>query len=266
MKSKKAENRKLKEMLQNLGNTQTIKERQTYSFSDAGLCGLSKVLEAKRERRRINFFSFLMRQIRFIGWKIWLIQGMLLLALYGIFTPIAADFAMGNIRYMAYFLCCLSVLVILSAAPAFYRCVRYTMYEIELASRFSIVKLLFAKILVIGIGDVVFLAALLWMTVLNTNMQMGSALLYILFPSLVSGAGFLYLLGHVPAGKLQAGSIGWGCALFLIIFLLKQFCPFFFTQTFSAGWAAVCFVLFIFCRWQFSYLLHDSTYARVQIL
>lgn len=236
------------------------------AFSDDGLCRLRDVLEVKRRRQRIDFMSFLKRQVRFIGWKIWLGQGVLLLLLYGVFAFTTEGPLLHSVRYTAYFLCCLSMLLMLSAAPMFYRCIRYTMYEIELASRFSIVKLLFARILIIGIGDVVLLTGLLWLTAIKTQMRAESALLYILLSYLTAGAGFLYLLGHVPVKKLQMGSIGLGCALFSLFFLLKQYCPVFFVQTFSVGWVAVCLMLFLICIWQLRYLLHDSAYAQVQML
>lgn len=235
------------------------------AFSDTGLCRLQEVLEIKRKRRRIDFMSFLKRQVRFVGWKIWLVQSVLLLLLYGVFVLAAEGALLYSVRYTAYFLCCLSMLLMLSAAPMFYRCIRYSMYEMELASRFSIVKLLFARILIIGIGDVALLTGLLWITAVETQMRAESALLYILLSYLTAGAGFLYLLGHVPANKLQTGSIGLGCALFAVFFLLKQYCPDFFVQSFSAGWAAVCLMLFLICVWQFRYLLHDSAYAKVRM-
>lgn len=263
---RRLKNKQLKEALRYIEDMENNDGIKQMSFPDAGLCRVREALEEKRARRRIGFTAFLKRQVHFIGWKIWLLQGGFLLLLYCLFMHSVSDFSVGNIRYTAYFLCCLSVLVILSAAPAFYRCVRYAMYEIELVSRFSIIKLLLAKILVIGIGDIVLLAALLWITVFSTNMLAGSALLYILLPGLVSGAGFLYLLGHVPAERLQTGSIGLGGILFFIFFLLKEFCPLFFIQTFSVGWAAVCLTLLFICGWQFHYLLHDSAYAKVQIL
>lgn len=265
IKMNKMESEKIKEAL---WDTDGVGDGSTEQmcFPDAGMGRLPELLEKKRQRRRIGFGAFLKRQIRFVGWKIWLLQGMLLLILYGFFAAMEADFLTENIRFMAYFLCCLSVLVILSAVPVFYRCVRYAMYETELVSRFSTVKLLLAKVILIGIGDVVLLFILLWITVFHTNLRAESALLYILFPALMAVAGFLYLLGHIPAERLQIGSVGFGCILLCVFFLLKQFFPLFFEQSFSAGWAAACVLLLFVCGWQFYYLLHDSAYAQVRII
>ncbi|MCM1388658.1 MAG: hypothetical protein NC231_15125 [Bacillus sp. (in: Bacteria)] len=258
------ESRKIKEAFWDAGNMGDGDSAQR-NFPAAALGRLSPILEEKRKRKRIKFSAFLKRQVRFVGWKIWLMQSVLLCALYAFFSVYAVGYMMVNIRYIAYFLCCLSVLVILSAAPVFYCSIRYTMYEVEIASRFSMIRLLLAKIIIIGAGDAVLLTLFLWITVFRTGIKAESALLYILFPALVSGAGVLYLLGHTPAGRFQRESIGLGCVLFGIFFLLKQFCPLFFTQTFSIGWAAVCLLLFCFCIGQFRYLLCSSAYARVQM-
>lgn len=224
---------------------------------------VEEISEEKRARRRIGFLAFLRRQMRFIYWKIWLVQGGMLFLLYGIFMSLFDSFFAR--RQTPFFLCCFSILIMLSAVPILYRSTRYTMYEVELASRFSMIKLLVAKLLAIGTGNMVLLGTVLFLTVLKTTMQIESALLYIIVSYLAAASGFLYLLGHIPAEKMQAGSIGLGCALFFLLVCLKEFCPAFFAQTFSAGWIAVSFMLFLFCIWQFRYLVCYSAYAQASI-
>ncbi len=266
IKMNQIESKKIKEALWDTDCAGDGSNTEQMCFPDIGMDRLAELLEKKRQRRRIGFGAFLKRQIRFVGWKIWLWQGIFLLLLYGLFASLEANFMARDIRFTAYFLCCLSVLVILSAVPAFYRSVRYAMYETELVSRFSIVKLLLAKVILIGIGDVVLLFVILWLTVLHTNLRAESALLYILLSGFMTAAGFLYLLGHIPAERLQIGSVGLGCILLCVFFLLKQFFPLFFEQSFSVGWAAACALLLCVCGRQFYYLLHDSAYAQVRIL
>lgn len=222
---------------------------------------LDTIVEEKRRRKRIGFGSFMKRQVSFVGWKIWFMQGVLFFLLYGIFTiPFSGYFRM-NVSYMAFFLCCLTVLLMMSAAPILYRSVRYTMYEVELVCRFSMISLLFARICIIGIGNLAMLGGVLGVTVVRSALRMESALLYILLSFLAAGGGFLYLLGHWPAEKFLNGSIGFGSALIGLLFLLRRIYPAFFTQTFTAGWAAVCLVLFAFCIGQMHYFLCRSSYV-----
>lgn len=224
---------------------------------------IEEIGEEKRKRRRIGFLAFLRRQMRFIYWKIWFVQGGMLFFLYGIFMLLFDNF--WAMRQASFFLCCVSILIMFSAVPILYRSTRYTMYEVELASRFSMIKLLVAKLLAIGIGNMVLLGTVLFLTVLKTTLQIESALLYIIVSYLAAAGSFLYLLGHIPAEKMQAGSIGLGCALFFLLICLKEFCPAFFAQTFSAGWIAVSFMLFLFCIRQFHYLVCCSAYAKASI-
>lgn len=229
--------------------------------------GLKYILEEKKKRRRIGFPAFLKLQLRFICWKIWLVQGVALVLLCGIFAGIFENpldvFLAENVRLTAFFLCCLSILVLLCAVPMIYRSVRYKMHEIESSVYYSAVKLLIAKLLAIGIGNVAALSILLLLTIAKASLQIESALLYLILPYLAACSGFLYLLGHIPAEQFQAGSIGWGCFLLLVLVLLKRFYPDFFAQTFTAGWAAVCLMLLLLCVHQFRYLLAESAYAGI---
>ena len=86
---------------------------------------------------RIGFAAFLGTQVRFIGWKIWLVQALCLLA---------ANVGLSNAFGMTYFtyprllvqcLCCLSVLVMLTALPVLYEAARCRMHEMEAATYFS---------------------------------------------------------------------------------------------------------------------------------
>lgn len=221
------------------------------------------LLDKKQERGRIKFSAFLKRQLRFMGWHIRLVQSAALLLLCVLFQSVLEGLWKGSIQSMAFFLCCLSVLVLLSAVPMVHRSFQYKMHEIEMSTRFSAVKLLLAKLLVIGIENVVLLSMILLLTLRNTSLQMGSALLYLLLPYFMAGSGFLYLLGHTPADKLEGYSAGMGCLLFGGFTLLNRFHADFFRQTFSVGWAVVCLLLLLFCIRQLRYLMRCSAYAEI---
>lgn len=229
-----------------------------------------ETLAVTTRRERINFSAFLRWQIRFICGKIWLMQAGLLVLLCTLLEIPFREFPIEEVRvasrYLAFFLCCLSAAVLFSAVPFLYRSSRYVMYELELTTRFSSVKLLFARLFAIGIGNLLLLAALLGFTLMRTALGAESVLLYLLLPYLAAGGGLLYLLGHFPAEKLQMGSVGLGCILFTVLILLRRFWPAFFVQRFSFGWGMVCLALFVFCIVQVRYLMCRSMYAKVQIL
>lgn len=225
------------------------------------------ILTERRARRRIGFGAFLRRQVRFIYCKIWLMQACLLLLLCTALEIPVQIFAMSDTGFMArciaYFLCCLSVLVLFSAVPFIYRSIRYTMHELELTTRFSSMRLLAARLLAIGIGNVALLLGVLFFTVIRTSLRIDNVLLYILLPYLAAACGLLYLLGHFPAEKLRIGTAGFACILFLAFLLLKHFWPAFFAQSFSFGWGTVCFILLLLCAKQAHDLMGRPAYAQM---
>lgn len=250
-------NKQLKDMLHM--QTEPVNREQISKISSC----VEPLLEEKHKRRRINYPAFLKRQLRFIGWPIWLMQGsamiLLCIAFYGPLNFYLEDTVHG----IAFLLCCLSVLVLLSSVPIIHRSARYKMREIELSTRFSSVKLLLAKLLLIGIGNIALLSAIFLLTIINTSLQAESVLLYLLLPYLAACCGFLFLLGHIPADKFEVYSVGLCCLLLAGFTILNRFYSDFFRQTFSAGWLLVCLLLILFIIKQLRYIMYRSSYAQI---
>ena len=152
-------------------------------------------------RPRITFSKFLAAQIKFVGWKIWLAQAIVVLCLSFLLVYLG-DYILNNPRNGALLLCCISILVLMSAFPFIQRSVRYKMYEIETATRFSATKQLLAKLLIIGIGDISMLCSIVCVAIINTPLETKSILLYLLLPFLIASSGLLYLIGHTPIEKI----------------------------------------------------------------
>lgn len=222
-------------------------------------------LSDKPHHERINFRSFLVLQIRFIGLKIWLLQGLLLAALCYILDMSFGNYLYYNRRYSALLLCSISILVLMMSIPFIQRALRYKMHEVEMSSYFSTAKLLMAKLFIIGIGDIFILGGLLLLTILKASLNMGDALLYLIFPFLLAGYGYLYLLGHIPAQWFSSCSTALCAILYVCIMLLNRFLPELFQQTFSIGWACACAMLLFLCISQFRYIMYHSAYAKVQL-
>ena len=250
-------NRQIKEMLHL--PEESVNREQIKQISRR----VEPLLEEKRKRRRINYPEFLKRQLRFIGWPIWLVQGTAMILLCMAFNGPLNFYLEDSAKGIAFLLCCLSVLVLLSSVPMIHRSIRYKMHEIELSTRFSSVKLLLSKLLLIGIGNIVLLSVIFLLTIANTPLQTESVLLYLLLPYLSACSGFLYLLGHIPADKFEVYSVGLCCLMLTVFTLLSRFHSNFFRQTFSAGWLLVCFLLVLFSIKQLRYIMYRSSYAQI---
>ena len=219
----------------------------------------------RHERKRISFPRFLSLQIRFMGWKIWFMQGIFLLIISGIVVRTYGRYFFENPQFLTRLLFCLSVLVSMTALPFIYRSVRYQMQEVEAASYFSAVKLLMAKLALIGIGDISMLTVIFIATIAKTSLPADSAILYLCLPFLLVTDGCLFLLGHFSPKHFKAGSLGL-CSFFILMCIaLPGHYRFLFQQSFSMGWMAVCGLLVVFCIKQLHYILYHSSYTEMQI-
>lgn len=221
---------------------------------------LAKKEAARRQRRtHISFAGFLAMQVKFIGWKIWGIQGASLLVICGILSRLFDGWVspLSAVKLLL----CLSVLVFSTALPFICRSNRYRMQEIEAASRFSSGALLTAKLTVIGIGDLGMLGGIFLTALIKSSIGAGSALLYVSLPFLLSCCGCLYLLGHFTPKWVLAGSTGFSALLVLSFAAL----PSRFIPPLSILWIGICFGLIVLCGYQFRYLLCRSSYTEMQI-
>lgn len=251
-----------------------IQLRQYYRGADAeeSPSALAAVLLAGKEasgrgrRERISFPQFLVLQLRFIGWKVWAVQGGILLLFCGLLSRLFGRGYWKDPQSVAGLLVCLSVLIFMMAPPFLYRSVRYRMQEVEAAARFSSVRLLMARLIIIGIGDAVLLSGILLTAAAKTALQPGGAAFSILFPFLLASSGCLYLLGHVSPRQFLGGSMGLCGFLLVGLSLAHRHFHFFTVLSLSPGWIGICTLLIVFCCHQFHYLLHHCTYAEMQVI
>lgn len=217
----------------------------------------------RQEWERISFFYFLWKQIKFTGFKLWIGQGIFLFLLNrllaGPYESLARPLNLVKVLF------CLSVLVIMTVLPFLYRSIRYQMQEIEAASRFSCAKLLLAKLIVIGIGDISVLGGIFLTTMVRTSLPADSAFLYLCFPFLLAGSGCLFLLGHLAPRQFLMGSLSFCSVLALVFCMIPGQYDFWFQQSFSAAWMVICALLFICCVSQVHGILKDSAYTETQV-
>lgn len=217
----------------------------------------------RQGRERISFFYFLWKQIKFMGYKLWIGQGIFLFLinrlLAGLYESLARPLNMVKVLF------CLSVLVIITVLPFLYHSVRYQMQEIEAASRFSCAKLLLAKLIVIGIGDISVLGGIFLTTIIRTSLPAESAFLYLCFPFLLAGSGCLFLLRRLSPRQFLMGSFSFCSVLALVFCMVPGQYAFLFQQSFSAEWMIICTLLFICCVDQVRSIIRDSAYTETQV-
>lgn len=222
-----------------------------------------KELLKKQSRKRITFARFVQKQIAYVGWKIWGTQGIFLLLAIGLFSDFS-DY-LKSPRYLIRLLFCLSVAVFMTALPMLYHSVRCRMQETEAASRFSSVKLLLAKLILIGIGDISLLSGIFLIAMIKTALPADNTAFYLCFPFLLAGGGCLFMLGHLPPRTFFVGSLLFCFSLILAFSVLPEPCAFFLQPVSPAAGAVVCALLLVFCTWQLCCILHTSSYTELQL-
>ncbi|MDE6844731.1 MAG: hypothetical protein K2J99_03050 [Lachnospiraceae bacterium] len=101
------------------------------------------------------------KQVRFLAWKIWLFQGMVLAALCSLFFLIyTVNLNSWFGSTIPKFLCGCSAVIVMSSIPILKRSSSYKMFELEQATHFAINGCVLSQLLFIGIGDLCMLAVL----------------------------------------------------------------------------------------------------------
>lgn len=217
----------------------------------------------KQRQERISFARFLAKQTRFIGRKIWIVQGVSLFVMIVLIPRFYGDFL--TLQQMIKRLACLSILIFMTALPLLYRSVRYRMQEIETASRFSGVKLLLARLILIGIGDICLLTGIFLTGTINTLLPADSVFFCLCFPFLLSGSVCLYMLGHLTPEKFLAGSLLFCSFLAVLFALIPGQYMVLYQPSLSAFWALLCAFLLALCVHQLRYIIKTSSYEELQL-
>ena len=206
----------------------------------------------------ISFCGFLLRQIRFIGLRMWAVQTALFAALAGcLWVCMGRDFWQEE-RYVARYLCGLSLAVSVSALPFLCRTFRYRMHEIEASARYSFAGVLLAKMLMTALGDAVLLGGAFVGAAAGTELAAGSILFYLLLPFVLASWLGLGLMGRVSAAVFPAACMTAGALLLAALGAAGRLWDGVYTQTFTPGWTAVCVLLALACVRQARALMQNA--------
>ncbi|MBV4417218.1 hypothetical protein [Clostridium tyrobutyricum] len=150
-----------------------------------------------RPKGKIGYMEFLFHEISFIGAKIWLCQGILLISIYIVLNIIFE----GNLKYILDchipdLLCFFTVFTTMIAIPFLCRSHRYKMYELESSTYMPISKLLSSRLIIIGIGDIILLIFINIIVLNKVNIPTVFIILYSLLPFLISFVSCIFILRY----------------------------------------------------------------------
>ena len=217
------------------------------------------------EGKSISFWNFMLRQIRFVGTRIWLWQSFVLLLLCILISSgYSSASVAASVHYVSYLLGCSAVVMLTAAMPIVYRSVRYQMLETETASRFSFSKLLLARLIIIGAGDLIMMMVIILLTLYETERSIRGLLLYLLVPFLLAASGYLTILAHMALRLFPYLCTGFSGGLLLILYLLRKWQPEFYGSSFTWEWGILCILLLLFCRNQLAKISRRRAFTEGQ--
>ena len=182
----------LKEMLHISEDAKSEQIRRIMKLSKA-----DRLTERKREQA--GFIEFLIRQIPFIGWKMWSVQALVMISAVVFFYgtdqgPVDVTWLFVG-RRLPFLVGALGTVMAMIGIPYVMQSFQYRMYEMEKAAKNGFGRMLISRMIVLSAGDLV--TVLLCMIVISSKnyASAGMVLLWYLAP--------LFLTGSFCAGWMQ---------------------------------------------------------------
>ncbi|MEK4236181.1 hypothetical protein MHI27_10505 [Paenibacillus sp. FSL H8-0261] len=172
-------------------------------------------LRQAQATQRTSFTEFYKAQLRFISWKVWALQ-LLIVAGMGLLLHNFINHPHGNIQIVM--LASISApLLVITGLQTLTRSLTFHMLEIELSTRHVLEKLTLVRMSLLGIADLIGLTLLA--VLLNVWIQTGilSLLLYLLVPFNIACLGSLWLLN-----RIRTSNCGYYCLLYCALLVIVQ--------------------------------------------
>ena len=189
---------------QQLHNFFAIENQRDYSAHlQHTVAAVRSVYQVSPRRHHISFPLLVLKQLRFVALKIWLVQGMVLSALCSLFLFYYDTHVISFNEYIPRGILALcGCIIVLSARPLLLRPIRYRMLEIEQSTYFSNRGGILAQLLFIGIGDIGMLSVLTFLAI-NCQIEADTVFLFLVIPFLTAAAAGLMLWVRTSSSLFQ---------------------------------------------------------------
>ena len=158
-------------------------------------------------RQRISFGTLVIKQLKFIALKIWLLQGMVLSALCALFLYYYdKDVIRGSEYIPPKILGLCGGIIVMSVAPLLLRPTRYKMFEVERSTYFSNHGGILSQLLFIGIGDVGMLTVLSFLAK-HYQIAADGIFLFLIIPFLTAATACMMLWTRTSSFIFQRAEI-----------------------------------------------------------
>jgi hypothetical protein len=189
--------------------------------------------------KRIGFGEFIRMQMHFIGHWVWFTQAALVLGFLILLTKY--DFGQTNLQQILLLFSAASPMIAFVGFPELLKSYSHGMEEIESCTRFSMRKLMGARMLILGLMDLFCLTVILAVSTVHSGGFLLRTILYLFVPFNLTCGGCLTVLSHVKS-RQSGYYCGAVCALCIAVFVSLSFIKRYYETTATGAWV-VMFIL-----------------------
>ena len=183
--------------------------------------------------KRIGFGKFIRMQMHFIGHWVWFTQAALVFGFLILLTK--CDFGQPDLQHILLLFSAASPMIALVGFPELLKSYSHGMEEIESCTRFSMRKLMGARMLILGLTDLFCLTVILAVSTAHSGEFLMRMILYLFVPFNLTCCGCLTVLSHVKSRQngYYCGAI---CALCIAVFVSLSFVKRYYEAAATGAW------------------------------
>lgn len=203
------------------------------------------------------------KQLKFLAWKIWVFQGMILAVLCAVFFCIyTSNINLWFLSILPKFLCCCGGIIVMSSIPILKRASQYKMLELEQSTHFSIVGSLLSQLLFIGCGDLGMLAVLALIAG-RCGLTISVTIVSLIVPFLTASAACLMIWVRTSPSFFQtAGALFCILSSLFVNALISKIGSLFMEKQFFF-WAAYCLICIGVLYHEYRRLYHYNSVEKM---
>lgn len=168
-----------------------------------------KLVQAEAAKRNtsakptLSLAGLVVKQLKFLAWRIWLFQGMVLALLCTVFfLTYTVNFNIVDGNSLPKFLCGCSAVIVMSSIPILKRSSTYKMFELEQSTHFAVGGNLLSQLLFIGFGDLCMLTVLV-LVVGMYGLTIPVIIISLIIPFLTAAISCLMLWTRISPDSFQ---------------------------------------------------------------
>lgn len=233
----------LKEMLQ-----EECKVAPNPEKVDATIRMAKMAMKHSEKRKPRSYRYFIFWQLKQVIPAIWINQTLIVLALAVLWPFIATHYPLAHDpRFVALFAGCFSIYIAMSGVYLMIRSFRYNMEEIEMSTMISTRRMLFAKLTILGVSDIVTLGIVIVMVKAMSQMSIAMILGCIMTPFLLANCIGLTVELYASSDSYHTLIATFAIVLSFTLIFVYSFVPSILDLFASHVGGTICAALFLFC-------------------